>query len=589
MAKVVQDEAGQLFVDQGGGTLTPVTEQQALAFQKGQGALEGAGQAVAQGTENLITGAGSLLSDNPYWREANKQGREVSDALNLANPVTSAAAQGVPQAAIGLGAAAAAPAGLLGTGVVAGTEAALGAATTPETPLQGALIGGALGAAGELAPGLAARGYAATERPRNWIGQKLGLGQGEALEPAMFNPGGLRPGERAEVAPGAPGANPTAMMPDATAPVAPSPSANPPDFSTPPDPMTLLRDAAARKGRTAAQGPADPGAPRMADRVTASLDAVDAETAPTGLRSLEGTMTPAELYAHGIDISPAQAKLLTARANTPEAYRAHADLRKEQLLMSGAGPDSEARRLLDYQQQQAATNYITRELDLPSGVFLTDGVLSDTIQNVGSQMDDIAGQMQPMPLTQQVQDEFNDILQETTGAHRSLLESHINEIEQKVKNNGGVLTGDDWSEMRTKINRMIEAGTRQGQIGKVSDAKALLDTMTDLMETSLPDATRAELDKLRRQYAIAATLDKAGTRNPDGMINPVSFYSNWKRPQSKATKGQDPIGRFMNTMVTLTKKRVPDSGTAPRLLDQLTDKALDFVPGGGVIKTVLRS
>jgi hypothetical protein len=578
MAKVVQDESGQLFVDQGGGTLTPVTEEQALAFQSGKGALSGAGQAVAQGTENLITGAGSLLSDNPYWQQANKQGREVSDALNLANPVTSAAAQYAPQAAIGTGAALAAPAGLLGTAVVAGTEAALGAATTPESPIEGALVGGLLGAAGELAPAVGAKAWASTERPRNWIADKVGLRPGAVPEPATFNPGGLRPGERAEVAPGAPGANPEAMIPDPIE-VAPSPSVNPPDFNA--DPGT--------------PPPAPNPAPRMADRVAQSLDAADAaahadamSTTSGGLRSLEGTMTPGELFAHGIDISPAQAKLLTARANTPEGYRAHADLRKEQLLMSAATPEGEARRMLDYQQQQAATNYITRELDLPAGVFLTDHVLADTIQNVGSRMDDIAGEMGAMPLTQNVRDEFTDILRETTGSHRGQLDGFISEIEQKAANNGGFLTGDDWAEMRTKIGRMIEAGTRQGSIGKVSDAGALMDTMTDLMESGLPDASRAELETLRRQYAIASTLNKSGTRNPDGMINPVSFYQNWKRPQSKATRGQDPIGRFMNTMVTLTKKRVPDSGTAPRLLDNLKDVALDFVPGGSVIRRVIR-
>jgi hypothetical protein len=349
----------------------------------------------------------------------------------------------------------------------------------------------------------------------------------------------------------------------------PSPSANPPNFNAPPG----------------APPPAPNPAPSMATRVTNNLQ--QASPGGNGLRALEGTMTPRELYDLGIDISPAQAKLLTAKAGTNEPYAAHADLRKEQLLMSGKTPEADARRMLDYQQQQAATNYITRELDLPEGVFLTDHVLADTIQNVGTRMDEIAGEMGTMPLTQQVRDEFNDILRETTGSHRGQLDGFITEIEQKVQNNGGVLTGDDWAEMRTKIGRMIEAGTRQGQIGKVSDASALMDTMTDLMESGLPDASRAELEALRRQYAIASTLNKPGTRNPDGMINPVSFYTNWKRPQSKARRGTDPIGRFMNTMVTLTKKRVPDSGTAPRLIDQLADQALGYIPGGQVIKTVL--
>jgi hypothetical protein len=107
------------------------------------------------------------------------------------------------------------------------------------------------------------------------------------------------------------------------------------------------------------------------------------------------------------------------------------------------------------------------------------------------------------------------------------------------------------------------------------------------MESALPDATRLELDRLRKQYAIASTLTKPGTRNADGQVNPLSFYNNWKRPQSKKKRGTDDVGRFMNTMVTLTQKRTPDSGTAGRLLQNAAGLAADIIPGGQTARRVL--
>jgi len=146
------------------------------------------------------------------------------------------------------------------------------------------------------------------------------------------------------------------------------------------------------------------------------------------------------------------------------------------------------------------------------------------------------------------------------------------------------LVGDQWIEMRTKINNMIEAGQRQGNIGKISDAAELMETLTRAMESGLPDASRQQLQQLRHQYSIAMSLSKAGSRNADGQVNPVSFYNNWKRSQSNKAKGTDEVGRFMNTIVTLTKKRTPDSGTAGRLLQNAASLGADLVPGGNTIR-----
>lgn len=553
MPTLVRDETGAYFVDTGGGTYQPVSEEQARTFQGGQGAGQGAFQAAGQGLENLITGAGSLLSDAPYWQQANTAGREQSDALNLANPVTSAAAQYAPQVLAG---AATAGAGLP---TVMGVEGALGAATTPESPLMGAAIGAGTAGLAELAPGAAAALYG---RGRDLAQQMPWFRPRDAMSKVLPNPGGRLPDEMPPT--GAAGAGPEPgggpIPPGGPVPT-PSPSANPP-------------------------GAAPNPAPRMAERVTQNLDAAD----PNGqqvatTRVMEGTLTPAELYARGVPTTQAQRKMLTARG---EAERAAArdELGIEEKAASHPIFGGNARAVRDA-QQQSATNFIVRELGVPEGTNLTDPVLSDVVADVGGRLDQIAGEMGTVPLTQEIRDEFANILTHSTGPHSGQIQGFVDQINKKAELNGGVLTGDDWQEMRTQIVKMIDAGTRQGQIGKVSDAHELMETMTSAMESGLPDATREELAKLRRQYAIAATLDKPGARNADGQVNPLSFYNNWKRGQSKKTKGTDDLGRFMNTIVTLTQKRTPDSGTAGRLLQNAAGLATDLIPGGQTARRVL--
>lgn len=553
MPTLVRDEAGQFFVDEGGGTYTPVTPEQAQRFQGGQGAASGAFQAAGQGLENLITGAGSLLSDAPYWDQANQAGREQSDALNLANPITSGAAQYAPQLGVGL-----ATAGL-GVAGTAGVEALLGAATTPEAPIQGALIGGLGGAAGAALPGAIQAGV---RQGRELAGGLPWFKSANPLEDIPPAPGFARPGERAPIVE-------TGAAPDAAG-VAPAPGAAPTSPSASP-PFQ----------------PANP-APRMADRVTAQMEAADVPPGQqlSGYRVMEGTMSPEQLYELGIPTSPAQRALLKARGGA-EGAAARDLLAKEEATMSSAMWGGGQRQIRDA-QVQGTTNFITRELGLEHpDINLTDPVLADVFSNVGGRMDQIAQEMGSVPITNEIKTDFADILSQTTGSHKAQLQALADEIVKKADLNGGALTGDDWGQMRTKINKMMDAGQRQGNIGKISDAGELMRTMTDAMESGLPDATKLELDKLRKQYAIAMTLSKPGARNADGQINPVSFYNNWKRNQSKKRMGTDDVGNFMNTIVTLTKKRTPDSGTAGRLLQNAAEMGMDFVPGGSAVRRVL--
>lgn len=559
MPQLVQDEAGAYFVDTGGGTYQPVTEEQARGFLGGQGAGAGAFQAAGQGLENLITGAGSLLSDVPYWEQANQAGRAQSEALNLANPVTSAAAQFAPQALAGI---ATAGAGILPT---VGVEAALGAATTPESPIAGA----ALGAAGGALPFAIAPAARAAGRGIGAVRERLPWGQASnPLEEIPVNPGGMMPGQRPDI-----------PDPDAP-PVAPSPSANPPDFATP--------GAAGAAIDTQGGGVVAPQAPRMAQRVAGALDEADPARGlgPAGdTRVQSGQMSPFELYQAGVPTTEGDRLLMQAMNGKGEAAAARQALQAEAQLESNPLLGGKIRNIRDA-QRASATNFLARQLDMPEGVNLTDPALAEVFQTVGGRMDAMAQAMGNVQLDDAVRTGFNEVLEQATGSHKGQLQRIVDETLQLADRNGGALSGDDWGMVRTKISNMVDAGMRQGNIGKISDAQELLNQLTDTMEGGLPDAARQELAKLRKQYAIASTLMKAGAKNPEGQVNPLSFYNNWKRPQSKKRVGTDDVGRFMNTMATLLMKRVPDSGTAGRLLSNAASLGLEAIPGGGVVRRV---
>jgi hypothetical protein len=412
-------------------------------------------------------------------------------------------------------------------------------------------------------------------------GRQLGklempLGLGKSKDPFMdipANPGGMRAGEQAPI-------------------VAPAIEDAPP-----PDPLQLLRDRVAEmdaaeqaggRGRTAAQAPGgrgpldegdfiegEPGAPlpdpppRMAERVAATLEEADKATTTTnGPRIMEGTMTPDELKVYGIPLTPGQRALLTASAGDEAAGATARELMGRESAQASQPFGGQGVRNVHDAQQQAATNFITRELGLDSGVNLTDPVLADITAQLGDGFDDMARMMGDVPMGPEIRSEFDDILKNARHGHRSQIQGIVDQIGAFAEQNGGNLSGQHWQEIRTEIGKMITSGTKQGDMGKISDAGDLMETMTKAMEGSLPDAARAELRKMRHQYAIAMNLFKPGARNiADGQVNPLSFYNKWNQGRSNKTRGTDPVGRFMNTMVTLTQKRMPDSGTAGRLLE----------------------
>lgn len=550
MGQVVQDEAGNLFYDQGGGTLEPINEEQALALHENPGAAANMFEATGQGIENLITAAGSLLSDSDYWDKVNKAGRERSEGLEAGQPVLAPIGRYLPQAAAGF-----AGRGIAGT---AALEAGMGALTTPETPVQGAVVGGLAGAAGAALPG--AVGYAGRKGREAFDAVRGRLQGGASLADDAMPPGVLRP---------------EAMGLDD----APLPAAGEAPPLTPDAATATPTEAAFPPSRNPPGAAPTPG-PSMAVRQAGAIEREAAEVQQAGAQRVMGDlMTPDELARYGVDLNPGQHAALTATNRSPnESALARRMMADEEARRSSPILGARINQVMDG-QKAAGTNFINDQFGVDQGLALTDGTISSRMSVIGQRFDALAEEMGGVPVTKQMRDEVAEVMRLSVGRHKKVLQQAVDDALQRADNKGGVLTGEDWMKMRSELQTQMNKGMK-GNIDWVTEAGEIMDIFSNALEKKLPAAAQAELRKLRKQYAIGATLAKPGVRDPDGLVNPRSFYGNWKRPQSLKQRGHDDVGRFMNTVDFLTSKRIPDSGTATRYLMN-AEKLIKSAPVGG--------
>lgn len=552
MAKIIQDSQGSLFIKEGS-QYTPVTELQARAFQRGEDPLANAAQQVGAGATSLVAGAASLLNPgNEQVQQALSEAQQGASGLAASSSLL-APLQYAPQVGAGV---AGAGLGILPT---AGLEGLLGAATTPENPLFGAAVGAVAGGAGAALPGAVSKGWQAAksiERP-SW------LGGGPAPVEIPPVPGYARVGDVPAVAPDSAGAAISPVAAPGAEVVTPSPA-------TPPGP-----------------------GPRMAERVTAAMAQADEASAvrvPRGdTRMMSGQMSPHELYELGVPTTPGEKALLNASNNGADATAARKLRFDEDMLRSANTPEGDNIRMIKSAQKDAATNYLARELDMPPGIGLHDPALGEQMEFFGNRFDAIAEAMGDVPLDDTIRADLNRVIELGTGRSSPRVKAIVEDALKLADQNGGRLSGQDWGLTRSRLNEVIEHGTKRGWIDVIEDANDVMDTLAKALEKRLPDELQTELAKLRKQYAIAATLKKAGARDAEGRVNVTSFYNNWKRPQGMKQQGRDDVGRFMNTMSTLNYRPTPDSGTAPRLsfLQKLTDAATDFIPGVQQAKRIL--
>jgi len=140
---------GSLWAEQPNGELVSITESQADQIRNDPGVIGNFIESAGNQAKQLLLGAGQLLPGSEDYTQRLQEARQAQEARGLVSPIAAGLGQALPFVATGVGAGAigAAAGGLRGAiGATVGTEALLGAADNPESPIQGAAIGAGIGA-----------------------------------------------------------------------------------------------------------------------------------------------------------------------------------------------------------------------------------------------------------------------------------------------------------------------------------------------------------------------------------------------------------------------------------------------------------
>jgi hypothetical protein len=320
-------------------------------------------------------------------------------ALEAAQPAASNA-QFAPQVATGL---ATSGAGLLPT---VGIEAALGAATTPETPWQGAAIGGALGAAGYALPGAVSRGVRAVNEMAGGM-PSIGLN----MVPT--------------------GAAPAQMVPPAARSVTGKP----------------LRDSATGK----------------------ILNAVDAATATPPTRVHAGLNTAEELQQYNIPALSAGDDMLlratsTAERDAANLVRSGEDARGMAGGVLGDSWNQYKGGLTDVLEQQ-----VKGRVGIPDHVALDDATIGSRLSQVGSNIGEIGRQAGNIRIGADDLTAMRELADSQVDTVASKLTQRINALEEAANKGGGSVSGDTYQQLHTKLVKMAETPELSRAAGKLME------------------------------------------------------------------------------------------------------------------------
>lgn len=214
-------------------------------------------------------------------------------------------------------------------------------------------------------------------------------------------------------------------------------------------------------------------------------------------------------------------------------------------------------------QKDYGTDFIKNILEVPGEVKLTREVVADTFTRLGDELDGFVDEIGSVDLGEQTLMALDDLVENAPLNYQSQLGKIRADVE-KFAGADQMLDAKQWQQIRTRLNKMIESGKRQGDHAKISDAAEFQEALTAKMEGQLDPVRQEQLKQIRRQYAIAKTINKGATITPDGDINPATFYNNWRK--GGGLKNVDDITRTFETIRFLDAKIKPSSGTAERIM-----------------------
>lgn len=219
-------------------------------------------------------------------------------------------------------------------------------------------------------------------------------------------------------------------------------------------------------------------------------------------------------------------------------------------------------------QRDAFTGATMRRLGEPGGTALPEDLLRAR-ERIGGEFDRLSANT-AVPFDQQLQ---NDLLntavdyQEIAPQVAPAVESLMNRMGQMSAQNGGMLAGDNYKEMVTRLRELgASADVPQGQA-----FEAFRNALDDAVERSLTGPALAEWQNARRQYANLMTVERsmtgAGVEAASGMVAPTRLrtaITGGGNGPAAISEGRSTLTDLANAGVG-TIKDMPQSGTGPRV------------------------
>ena len=323
---------------------------------------------------------------------------------------------------------------------------------------------------------------------------------------------------------------------------------------------------------------------RMADRVTGRLGQAESAMVDANASAfqqgqrLKGMMSPEEAAADGLPLTAGDRAMLTAGdeagANVARRMRRMEETRRTDPIF---GADIETTRQA---QKGWLTNKIKSELGESGPETFTPAKIGDILTKQGARFDAF-GKTVGQVDAYEVLPRFEKALGDVTGDHLGALTKIYDEASNMLTKGNGEVSGAELMQLRSKLNRIVQAGQGQGNYAKVYDATQMIKGIDDIIGQNVSKEAQAAYDKLRRDYSITKKLMRPGVVNAEGQVNAQSFRNSLLGSKNPAFKsaGTDPVSRAAVTAALLDQRVVGSSGTAERLLANPGRAALRV--GGG--------
>lgn len=204
----------------------------------------------------------------------------------------------------------------------------------------------------------------------------------------------------------------------------------------------------------------------------------------------------------------------------------------------------------------------------------TPDVIDNAFNRIGNQFETIGARNHVRPDAQLVQDlrATRDEYQNLVGPHARtpVVDNTIADIADQMQRNGGVLTGEQYNAMTSRLARQARQTTNDPQLRDT--LHSLRDSLDDAFERSLiragNTADAAALREARNQYRNLMVLEKAstgaGSAAAEGLISPSQLRNAVVQQDRRGyARGRGDFSDLARAAEAIMKP-LPQSGTAPR-------------------------